>query len=302
MSAVTTLTKRNLRLFLREKRAVFLSFLSALIVIALYFLFLAKVYKNGMNGTVDGDAISIADGAKSFIVYLQMMAGVTILNSMSLAVGAFSVISKDFENKHIDCLLLTPVRIHETIVSYFATGFIASFAINVFAWGLSIAVIGIGTGYWLSAGSFAYSLFVLFVSSLVSCSFMLLVTVLIKSSSALGVVNGVSGTFFGFLCGIYIPFDSLGEATKAVGSVLPFSHLTIWLKRVALDDAFGQVGISGEVKNILYRNYFSAENIGFLSHPAPLRLMVFLSVMLGLLCLAVSCILLNRRIKGQRNK
>jgi multidrug/hemolysin transport system permease protein len=126
-------------------------------------------------------------------------------------------------------------------------------------------------------------------------------TILVKSSSAIGVLNGVLGTFLGFLCGIYIPYSNLGETTKAVGSLLPFSHLTIWLKQVVLDNAFAQLEIFGDFKNILYRSYFSAESIGVLSFPASLRLTVFLSVVLGLMCLAVSSILLNRRIKRQRN-
>lgn len=301
MKKILTLTKRNIKLFLRDKATVFFSFLSTLILIMLYFLFIAKIYTSGMdNPDAGGIAMSLDENAKNFIVYLQMMAGVLVLNSMSLATGAFSTIAKDFENKRIDSFLLTPVKTHELILSYFATGLIVSFVINTFTWILSFIIIGIATGYWVAFGVFLMVLIVLFTASLISCSIMILVTTLVKSSTAIGVVNGIAGTFFGFLCGIYMPYGNLGEGTKAVGSFLPFSHLTVWLKQVMLDNAFSQVGITGEFKDILFRDYFSAESIGFCNLSAPLWLMVLLSGIFGLVCLSASYILLIKRMRGNQ--
>lgn len=298
MNTILTLVKRNFRLFIRDKATVFFSFLSTLIMVALYFLFLAKIYTSGMDDPeLGGISMGLAENAKNFIVYLQMMAGVLVLNSMSLATGAFSTIAKDFESKRIDSFLLTPAKTYEIIISYFATGIITSFGINSFTWVLSFLIIGIATGYWVAVGTFFMVLLVLFAASLISCSLMLLLTLLVKSSSAIGVINGISGTFFGFLCGIYMPYGNLGEGVKAIGSFLPFSHLTIWLKRVMLDNAFSQVGIVGDFKDILFRDYFSAVSIGFCTLSAPLWLSVFLSGMFGLICLVASCLLLSKRIK-----
>lgn len=300
MIKVIVLTKRNLKIFLRDKPMVFFSFLSTLVLVMLYFLFIAKIYVAGMdNPEAGGIAMPLSQNAKYFIVYLQMMAGVLVLNSMSLATGAFSVIAKDFENKRIDNLLLTLAKTHEIMLSYFIAGLFASFVINTFTWVLSFIIIGISTGYWLGIGVFLMVLIVLFAASLVSCSIVSLITSLIKSVTAVGVFNGVSGTFFGFLCGIYMPYSNLGEGTKAVGSVLPFSHLTVWLKNVLLSDAFFQVGIEGEAKDILFRDYFTADSIGFCGLSAPLWIMILFSGLIGLLCLALAYCLLKKRIKGR---
>lgn len=298
MNRAIQLTKRNLRLFLRDRATVFFSFLSTLILVALYFLFIAKTYTDAMD-TLPGELLgaSLDAGAKNFLVYLQMMAGVLVLNSMSLATGAFSTVAKDFESGRIDSLLLSPVSVFDLIFSYFAAGLCASFGINSFTWAVSYAIIGIATGYWLAAGAFLTVLAVLLVASLVSCSLMILVTALVKSSTAIGVVNGVSGTFFGFLCGIYMPYSNLGEGTKTIGSFLPFSHLTIWLKQVVLDSAFGQIGLADAAREILSRGFFSAESIGLGALDAPLGLMVALSAAAGLACLIAACAVLRRRIR-----
>ena len=300
MRPIMTLTKRNLKLFLRDRMTVFFSFLSTIILVMLYFLFIAKVYTAGMDDQAAGGiAMSLDANAKNFIVYLQMMAGVLTLNSMSLATGAFSTIARDFENKRIDCLLLTPVKTHEMILSYYTTGLIASFVINTFTWILSFLIIGITTGYWLAFGTFLMVVLVLFTASLISCSIMLLITSLVKSSAAIGVINGIAGTFFGFLCGIYMPYSNLGNTTKAVGSFLPFTHITVWLKQVTLDNACSQAGIPEEFKNILYRDYFSADGAGFCGFDVPLWTMLVFSGIAGMICLAVSYLLLCKRMKGQ---
>ena len=294
MNHIYVLAKRNLKIFLRDKASVFFSFLSTLILIALYFLFIAKTYTSGM----DDLGGSMDENAKNLIVYLQMMAGVLVLNSMSLATGVFSTIAKDFEDRRSDSFLLTPAKTPEVILAYFTTGLAASFGFNAFTWLVTFVLIGAITGYWLAISVFFLVLAVLFVTSLISCSIMLLVTSLVKSSSAVGVVTGVAGTFFGFLCGIYMPYSNLGEGTKATGSLFPFSHLTVWLKRVMLNDAFSQIGIPEKVRDILYDEFFSATSIGFVSLKAPLWLMLLYSAAFGLICLILSWFFLNRRFKG----
>ncbi|MCL1808011.1 MAG: ABC transporter permease [Oscillospiraceae bacterium] len=298
MNKSIVLIKRNMKLFLRDRATVFFSFLSTIILVALYFLFIGEVFKSEMqNSTTGAGSFSITSGAQNFIVYLQMMAGVLVLNSMSLATGAFSTIAKDFENKRVDSFILTPVKTREMIFSYFATGIIAGFGLNLFTWMVSFTVIGVATGYWLAVSTFLTVVLVLFTASLISCSLTLLIVTLVKSSSAIGVINGVAGTFFGFLCGIYMPYGNLGDGVKAVGSILPLSHLTIWLKRVVLDDAFSQLGIEGEYKETLYRDFFSAESIGFLNFSAPLWLMIVFSGLLGLTFWVLSYGILRKRFK-----
>ena len=299
MSSIA-LVKRNLKLFLRDRATVFFSFLSTIILVSLYFLFIARSYTLGMdNPEMGGIALKLTEQSKNFLVYLQMMAGVLVLNSMSLATGVFGTIAKDFEEKRIDGFMLTPISTIKMITSYFLTGVLTSFVLNVFTWTLSTVIIGAVTGYWINFGIFFAVILVLFVASLISSGIMLLITSLVKSSAAIGVVGGVSGTFFGFLCGIYMPYSGLGEGTKMIGSFLPFTHLTIWLKQVVLNDAFAQLEITGEMKTVLNGDFFSAENIGFAGISAPMWALIIGCVGFGILCLMLSCFVLNKRIKKQ---
>jgi multidrug/hemolysin transport system permease protein len=190
------------------------------------------------------------------------------------------------------------LRLRELLFSYFAAGFITSVLLNFFMWSLSAVLIGALTGYWISVGTFAAVTGILCLASLVSCSLMLLLTAIVKSSTAIGIISGLAGTFFGFLCGIYMPYTFLGSGTEKVGSVIPFTHLTIWMKRVVLTDACAQLGIAGEQKTLLMSDFFSADSVGFLGIAAPLWVMLIFCAVFSLACLVLARQILKKRIAG----
>ena len=293
LKSVGALTARNVKLFMRDKAALFFSFLSTLILVALYFLFIARIYSDSLSR----DAGFFGDAkAKNFLVYAQMMAGVLILNSMSLTTGVFNIIARDFESRKADSFLLTPARAREIISAYFAAGFFVSFSLNMLTWIVSYILIGAATGYWLAFTTFLVVAGIIAFASLVSGALMILITSLIKSPAAVGVIGGISGTFLGFLCGIYMPYSNLGKGMEAAGSVLPFTHLTVWLKRAVLGDALGQLDITGELKEVIIGDYFSAKSVGFLTIPAPLWVMLLFCGVFAVVCLILAAWVLRRRI------
>jgi multidrug/hemolysin transport system permease protein len=294
MIDVLVFMRRDIVLFLRDKSAVFFSFLSTIILIALYFLFIGKTYADGMEAAL-GNFLS-RDGIYA-TVYVQMMAGVLVLNSMSLSVGVFSTVARDFETRKSDSFLLTPARPSSAMLAYFFSGFVVSFALNVFTWIISVAVIGVAFDYRPGLHTLFAVSAILLLASFISCALMLLFTVLVESSAAIGVFSGVAGTFFGFLCGIYMPFEMLGQSVESVGSVLPFTHVTILLKRVVLNDAFGSLEIMDELRDPLLDG-FSANNIGFVHADVPLLGMLLYSLALAFVCLLAAGLRMKRSLRA----
>ena len=292
MRTIFLFTRRSIKLFLRDKATVFFSFLSTIILVALYFLFIGKSYADGM-GEMLGSALS-ADTIYS-IVYIQMIVGVLVLNSLSLSIGAFSTIAHDFENRKVDSFLLTPIKSSNLLIAYFSGGFVISFVLNSFTWFLSIFIIGITFGYWVGIATIFIIIGILIFSSMVSCSLMMLVTALVKSSSAIGVFSGVAGTFLGFLCGIYMPYEQLGKGVEKVGSVLPLTHITIWLKQIVLDNAFTKLKIAEDFRSVMLEG-FSAKNIGLLGMDISLVWTLLYTALIAVICLSIAGRIVKRRL------
>jgi multidrug/hemolysin transport system permease protein len=287
------MTNRSIKLYFRDKQVVFFSFLSMVILVALYFLFIANIYAESFEEAAPG---VFAKKAQYFLIYLQMMAGVLVLNSVSLSLGVFAIIAKDFESRRTESFMLTKLKPSELQISYLLAAFIVSFVMNCVTWLVSNLLIFLLTGYAISFGAIAVSMGILAVSALVSCGIMLLVTALVKSSQALGVISGIAGAFLGFLSGVYLPYQNLGKTAETIGSLLPFTHVTIWLKQTVLKDAFVQIEMPEDMQATVLKDFFSAENIGFGAFDFQLGIMICIAVFVSIVALAVAAVLQKKRL------
>ena len=296
MRTIFVLTRRSILLFLRDKATVFFSFLSTIILIALYFFFIGRSYADGMTEAV-GEYLS--KDAIFAMVYIQMIVGVLVLNSLSLSIGAFSTIAHDFESKKTDSFLLTPIKSSELLISYFFGGFVISFVLNFFTWLASLLIIGMTFGYWVGVITVIKVILILIFASMISCSLMLLFTASVKSSAAIGVFSGVAGTFLGFLCGIYMPYEMLGKGIEKVGSVLPHTHITIWLKQIVLGDAFKKLNVAAEARQPMLES-FSSKNIGLAGLDIPLTGTLVYTALIALICLFAAGKIVKSKLKSSK--
>lgn len=298
MKNILVLTKRNCLLFLRSKQVVFSSLLSSIILIALYFLFIANLYSQGFNEQLGSNLTSSQINS---LIYMQMIMGVLVINSVSLSTGMFTFMARDFETQKTNSFLLTKTKPFQITLSYLISALIVSFLLNFFTLIVSVILIGAITGVWLGGGAF-FSIFgVLIITTIIGCAVMLLITSLVRSSVAIGVISGFLGTILGFLCGIYMPYSNMGKGAVYVGSLIPFTHLTIWLKQIALGDIFNQFGIPTEMQNSILEQWFSAGNVGLCGANIPLWGMILMSVGFALVCFGISIWLLVRMFGKSKN-
>lgn len=293
MRNIYAMIKRNCVLFLRSKQVVFFSFFSALILIVLYFLFIANLYAQGFN---ESAGMELSSNQINFAIYVQMIMGVLVINSVSLSTGMFTFMAEDLEKSKTDAFLMTNAKPFHLVISYLVSGFLVSFILNFLMLALSIIIIGASTTFWLGAGAFFSVMGALLLTSFIGCSVMLLITILVKSSPAMGVINGILGTLLGFLCGIYMPYSNMGKGVAYVGSLLPFTHLSIWLKQLVLTDAFAQLGMTNQISQMMQDKWFSAGNIGFLGMDLPLWAMLLISSVFAFVCLVIAVLLFKRSI------
>ncbi len=230
MYETLALVKRHMLRFLRDRVAVFFSFLSVMILIALYFLFIGRQYTSG--GALD----SITDEAlKTQLVVGVMMGGVLVINSLSLSLGMMGNVIEDLNNQTLDAFLVTPIKRRHIIISYYLAANIVTISLSLFMWIITILYAGIFADAWYSFSVILKVSGLLVFYTFISSSLMLYLTTLLKSVNAFGILSGVLGTFIGFLSGIYMPLAVLGNSMKNVASIVPFTHMTILLKRILLD-------------------------------------------------------------------
>ena len=83
------MTKRNLKVFFRDRSSVFFSLLAVFIIIALYAVFLGDTITGGME---DVDGID-------FLMNSWIIAGILAVISMTSTLGAFGIMVEDRAKK-----------------------------------------------------------------------------------------------------------------------------------------------------------------------------------------------------------
>ena len=299
MKNILSLSKRNCLLFLRSPQVFFSSLISSIILITLYFLFVANLYSQGFN---EAAGLALTAGQLDAAIYLQMIMGVLVINSVSLSTGMFTFMAYDFEEHKTEAFLLTKISSAQITLSYLISALTVSFALNLLTLVVSVIIIGAVTGVWISAGAFFAIFGVLIITTMVGCAIMLLITTAVRSSVAIGVISGIVGTILGFLCGIYMPYSNLGEGAIYVGSLLPFTHLVIWLKQIVLGNVFSQFGMPDDISQIMQEKWFSAGNVGLCGADIPLWGMILYSIIFAIICFVVSMFLIKSLYKNRKHQ
>ena len=230
MYDLMSLVKRNTLTFIRDKAAVFFSFLSVIILLALYFLFIGRQYTSGLD--------MIDDNMKTFLSISVIMGGVLVINTVSLALGIMGNIITDLQYKKLDAFLVTPVKRYKIILSYYLTAIMITSILTLLMWLLTVLYVGISSGYWYSFLTILKVSGLLVFYTFISATLMIFLTTILKSVNAFGALSGILGTFIGFMSGIYMPLSVLGKSMVYVASLVPFTHMTILLKQILLKEPY----------------------------------------------------------------
>lgn len=275
MHETIALVKRHMIRFLRDKVAVFFSFLSVIILLALYMLFIGKQYTTGSGMDQLPD-----DALKTSLVVGVMMGGVLVINSMSLSLGMMGNIIEDLEHHTLDAFLVTPVKRRIIIVSYYLAANIVTSVLSIFMWTITVIYAGI-QGYWYPFDVILLVPVILIFFTFISSSMMIYITTLLKSVNAFGTLSGILGTLIGFASGIYMPLVILGKGTTYVASLIPFTHMTILLKNVLLKEPMDDLSVLVQDDTIFaeIKSSYGINEVGVLGFDISLPI-VFIGIMM----------------------
>ncbi|EIW22205.1 ABC transporter permease, partial [Pelosinus fermentans] len=218
--------ERNLKLFFRDRLAVFFSLMSVFIIIGLYALFLGNVWMN--------DSMKELKNAQA-LMNSWLVSGLLTVTSMTTTMGAFGImiddkvlkINKDFDSSPIKRSSITGGYIG----SSFLIGVIMSLVMAVVA---EIYIVNSG-GEWLTPMDFIKVFLLILLTSLTNTSLVCFVVSFFKSHSAFSTASTILGTLIGFLTGIYLPIGTLPASVQTIIKAFPVSHGASLFRQVLME-------------------------------------------------------------------
>ncbi|QQR93417.1 ABC transporter permease [bacterium] len=235
MNQILTLTNRNFKLFLRNKSAVFFSFLSVLIILVLYILFLGKTQVDAVKSTI-GNVVGIENLVNSWL-----MAGIIFIATVTVAFGVLSRFVEDREDKKTSDFLVTPVNRIKIVFSYVLSTVTISSLLSIILFLLAEIYIISQGGSLLSSIRIIEMLILIVVSSILSSTILLFIISYLRNMQSVGIINGIMSAFLGFLSGVYMPIGIMPNFAQTIANILPTSHIASIARQIFLDDSIKKV-------------------------------------------------------------
>ena len=238
MKEFWALNVRNVKIYFKDRSAVFFSLLSMFIVIMLMVFFLGdvsndailSVFKELPGRDLDKDTENV-----SRLVYLWTVAGIITINAASVTHAFFANMIKDRNENRLNSILVMPIK-RNVIVSAYVFG---AWFVSVIMGTITLAVTeGIGIAKGLGAFSFSEHMKIMgliCVNSFVYAAIIFFIASIVKSENAWGGIGIVLGTLSGFLGGIYLSIGSLAEGVVKVIKCFPFIYGTSVFREVMLE-------------------------------------------------------------------
>ena len=221
---------RVLKIYLRDKTAVFFSLLSSFIIIGLYILFLGETYSSSFEQI--GNIHQLMDQ--------WVMAGLLATTSVSTSVATLSVMVDDQYQKRQKDFYCTPIKKTALAGGYFMASLIISFFLSLITLFFAQIYILINKGNWFSFSVYMQIIVILLLTVLMNSSMMFFISSFFKSNHAFSTATSIMGTLIGFLTGIYIPIGTLPEIIQWVIKIFPTSHGAVLLRQTMVNSTMNQ--------------------------------------------------------------
>lgn len=216
---------RNLKVFFKDKSAVFFSLLAVFIIIGLYALFLGDVWTNNMRDV---------PGVR-FLMDSWIMSGVLAITSFTTTMGAYGIMVQDKEKKIVKDFAASPVSRVDLVGGYIVGAFIIGVIMSLLTLVLAEVYILAGGGSLLPLTAVLKTLGLILIGTFCNSSIVLLLISFLKSSNAFATASTIIGTVIGFLTGIYLPVGQLPESVQLVVKCFPVSYGASLFRQVMME-------------------------------------------------------------------
>ncbi len=218
-------TKRNLKIYFRDKANVMFSLLAVFIIIGLYVLFLGDVWTNDLR-----DFAGAGELMDNWV-----MAGVLAVTSFTTTMGMLGSMVKDRELRVNMDFYIAPVSRSALTGGYIAGAYIVGLLMTLLAFVAAEIYITANGGGLLSALQTVKVLAMILFTTLMNTTLMVFIVSLFKSQSAFSVASTVFGTLIGFVTGIYLPIGMYPEAVQWIIKLFPVSHAAAIFRNLMME-------------------------------------------------------------------
>ena len=200
MTELLALTKRNTKLYFKDKGMFFSSLITPVILLVLYSTFLKKVYDDSFRSALDAAGAKISDDVLNGCVGGQLISSLLAVSCITVAFCSNLLMIKDKTSGAIHDLTITPVRFGTLGFGYYLSTLISTLIISFCATAASFVYLA-AVGWYLSAADVALLLLDVFLLTMFGTALSSCVNFFLTTDGQASAVGTIVSAGYGFICG-----------------------------------------------------------------------------------------------------
>lgn len=250
-----TFAMRNLKIFFRDRAAVFFSLLAVFIIIGMYALFLGDVWTNNFAEAGLVETRTLMDS--------WIMAGLLAVTSVTTTMGAFGIMIEDRAHKITRDFIASPMTNQTRVGGYIISAVVIGLFMSLVTLVLVEIYLIINGGALMSLVTLLKVLGLIIITTISNAAMVLFFVSFFRSNTAFSTASTIVGTLIGFLAGIYLPIGNLPETVQFVVKIFPVSHAASLFRQVIMADPIATTFAGAPVEAISEFETFMGVTIAF---------------------------------------
>ncbi|GAA4349797.1 ABC transporter permease [Microbacterium rhizosphaerae] len=291
MSVVLAIVGRNLRIFFRDRLNVFFSLLGAIILFALYTLFLGNLQTANLAASLPG--ATTAD-VQTF-VDSWMFAGIVLITTVTTGLGGLAVLVDDDQSGRFRDFLVAPLRRGQLVLGYLLSAVVVAVILSLVVLMVSVLYLGLVRGSWLGVPALLRIVGIVVLSCIAFTSISALIVSFVRTSGAFSGLATIVGTVLGFIAAAYIPIGAFPATVGSALAALPFAQAGMLLRREFSEGTLTVITVHAPGARETLRALYGVDlTVG--DWAVPTWFIVLLLVGITVVCTALSAVRMRRRI------
>lgn len=249
MTGLYNLTKRNCKLFFKDKGMFFTSLITPIILLVLYATFLAKVYRDSFSSALPA-GFSIKQKLIDATVGGELFSSLLAVSCVTVSFCCNMLMVQDKVTGARHDLTVSPVKSSVLSLSYYISTLISTLLVCLAA--TAACFIYLSTiGWYMSLKDVMFIILDVFLLTLFGTALSSVINVFLSSQGQISAVGTVVSAGYGFICGAYMPISQFGKGLQRFIMFLPGTYGTSLLRNHAMNGVFNEMKNTGFPNEVL---------------------------------------------------
>lgn len=287
MIGLTALTRRNIKLYFKDKGMFFSSLITPLILLVLYGTFLSNVYEETFRNALEVAGTTVPDRLIGGCVGGELSSSLLAVCCVTVAFLSNMLMVQDKVTGARQDLTITPVKGHSLALSYYLATLFSTLLVCLIAAGVCFLYIG-NAGWYLTTADVLYLLLDVVLLVLFGTALSSIVNSCLSSQGQISAMSAIISAGYGFICGAYMPISQFSDGLQKVISFLPGTYGTSLLRNHILRGVFEEMRNQGFPNEVVEAIKDSVDcNLYFFGEKVSLNNMYFILIASMLAAIAI---------------